>query len=624
MIVGTAGHIDHGKSALVEALTGVHPDRLPEERRRGISLDLGFGHFDLEGVAAGVVDVPGHERFVRTMLAGAAGVDVLLLVVAADAGVQPQTREHFEICRLLGLPRGVIALTKCDLADEARREAVRGQIAGLVAGSFLEQAAVVEVSVRSGAGLAELRRALARAAAGCPPRAEAAPTRLPLDRAFAVAGFGAVATGTLLAGTLRPGEELVLEPGGPRLRVRGLQVHGQPAAVARAGERTAVNLAGIEAAALHRGQLLAEPGVFRPTAELDVALTLLADAPAVAHRARLHLHLHTAECVATLLWLEAPDGGAGRGGEGLAQLRLAQPVVAAPGDRFILRQLSPPRTVGGGRVLDPRPEPHRRAQYAAAAAGLRALAGADAAQALLWQVDRAGPAGVELAELAARLGRRPAAVAAALEGLPAVRAAHPPAVLAAAAMATLEQAMVEALQAFHARQPLLAGAPLDQLAAPGVPAHWRALAIERLRAAGRLEAVPGTALLRLPGRAPTLSPQQRGLRQRLEAYYRQAGLAAPPLPQALAAFPQPATRPLLELLVGAGVLVACQPDWLVHAAALQKLRAELARRKPLQPRFTVPEFKQWTGLSRKSAIPLLEYLDRVRLTRRVGERRELA
>ncbi|HVA64660.1 MAG TPA: selenocysteine-specific translation elongation factor [Terriglobales bacterium] len=617
MIVGTAGHIDHGKSALVEALTGVHPDRLPEERRRGISLDLGFGHFEIGGgVAAGVVDVPGHERFVHSMLAGAAGVDVLLLVVAADAGVQPQTREHFDICRLLGLPQGVVALTKCDLASPQQRLAVRGQIAALVAGSFLEAAPVVEVSVRSGAGLAELRQALAAAAVGCPERDADAPARLPLDRAFTLPGFGAVATGTLLAGSIRPGDELLLEPGGERLRVRGLQVHGQPVAAARAGDRTAVNLAGIEAAALRRGQLLAEPGVFRPTTELDVALSLLPDAPELPHRARLHFHLQTAERIATLLWLEPP---------GFAQLRLAQPLVAAPGDRFILRQLSPPRTVGGGRVLDPHPAPHRRSGYAAAAIELRALAGADPVQALLGQVRRAGSEGLELASLSARLGRRTAEVAAMLAGLPVVRSAHPPAVLAADQMLRLEQGALAALAAFHARQPLLGGAPLDQLApaGPPPPTPWLALAVERLRAAGTIEALPGSALLRLPGRAPVLSDEHQHLRDRLEAHFRQAGLAAPPLPQALAGFPQPAARPLLDLLLREGVLVACQPGWLVHAAALGELRAELARRKALQPRFSVPEFKQWTGLSRKSAIPLLEYLDRVRLTRRAGDNREL-
>ncbi len=321
MTVGTAGHIDHGKSALVEALTGVHPDRLPEERRRGMTLDLGFGHASWQGIAFGFVDVPGHERFVRTMLAGAAGIDLVLLVVAADDGVRPQTVEHLAVCRLLGLRQGVIALTKSDLAPPARREIVRREIAALAAGTFLESAPVVAVSTRTGEGLGELRAALAAAAVVVPARSADRPLRLPIDRAFALRGFGPVVTGTLLQGTLTPEAEVELAPPGRRLRVRGLQVHGAPAAAARAGQRTAVNLAGIEAGELARGQELVEPGVFAPVAALEAELEWLPGAVPPRSHTRLRLHLHTAERLATLVWLEAPRW---------AQLRLEAPLLAAP------------------------------------------------------------------------------------------------------------------------------------------------------------------------------------------------------------------------------------------------------------------------------------------------------
>ncbi|HET9784042.1 MAG TPA: selenocysteine-specific translation elongation factor, partial [Terriglobales bacterium] len=275
MILATAGHVDHGKSALVEALTGVHPDRLEEERRRGMTLDLGFGHWQRGGVPVGVVDVPGHERFVRTMLAGAAGVDAVCLVVAADAGVQPQTREHLAICHLLGLRQGVVALTKCDLASRERMATVQAQVAALVVGTFLADAPVLEVSAKTRAGIAALRQALEEAAAQAPARDAAGPVRLPVDRSFTLAGFGTVVTGTLLAGTVRTGDTLELAPVGARLRVRGLEAYGKAVEAASAGQRVAVNLAGIAAGEIRRGMELLEPDVFAVTRELDIVYEFL-------------------------------------------------------------------------------------------------------------------------------------------------------------------------------------------------------------------------------------------------------------------------------------------------------------------------------------------------------------
>ncbi|MGH9487531.1 MAG: selenocysteine-specific translation elongation factor [Terriglobales bacterium] len=615
MIIGTAGHIDHGKSALVEALTGVHPDRLEEERRRGITLDLGFGHWQQEGERIGVVDVPGHERFVHTMLAGAGGMDAVLLVVAADAGVQPQTREHLAICSLLGVGQGVIAISKRDLVDAAQAARVRGQIAKLVAGTALARAPVIEVSARTRDGIEQLRAALVAAGRQAGARHAEAPFRLPLDRAFSMKGHGAVVTGTLVQGRLRAGGEAELAPLGTRVRVRGLQVHGASVAEAAAGQRVAANLAGIETARLHRGMEVVETGVFALTRALAAEITWLPEAARLPHRARCRLHLYTSDTVAALLWLEAPRW---------AQLQLAEPVVAAPGDRFILRQLSPAATLAGGVVVDPQPPPHRRAGYAAAAAFLAELASAATLdQRLRLHLERAGTEGRDLAALGRATGRRVSEVESALAAAAAeggcVGSAHPAAALAASALAAIESDLEGALAAFHRREPMAEGVATEALGLP-YAVHWLAAAAARLRTAGRLEGVAG-GRFRLRSAGPARSAEQLELRQRLEEHLRGLGWSAPPLPQALAAFAQPAVRALIADLARSGVLVECQPGWFLHASALARLRALLAEKKQRAPAFSVGEFKQWTGLSRKLAIPLLEYCDRARLTRRTGETR---
>src|SRR5256714_198836 len=351
IIVGTAGHIDHGKSALVEALTGTHPDRLEEEKRRGITIDLGFAFLEEDGVRLGFVDVPGHERFVSNMLAGAGGVDLVLLVIAADESIKPQTREHFEICRLLGVKRGVVALTKSDLVDADTAGLVRLEIEDYLRGSFLESAPIIPASARTRTGLPELKTELLRAAREIPNQNAVRHFRLPIDRAFAIKGFGAVVTGTLISGSLAPGEEVELFPGGQRLRVRGLQSAGKSVTQTQAGQRTAVNLAGIEHTALQRGMVLTTPGRFRTTRRIDTRVELLRSAPKLKQRARVHFHAGTAETVAEVILLGQNELAPGQ--SAFAQLCLQNDVLALPGDRFIVRQFSPVTTIGGGVVLDP-------------------------------------------------------------------------------------------------------------------------------------------------------------------------------------------------------------------------------------------------------------------------------
>src|SRR5215813_10008849 len=353
LIVGTAGHIDHGKSALVRALTGTDPDRLPEEKRRGITIDLGFADLDLGDVRLGFVDVPGHERFVKNMLAGAHGIDVLALVIAADEGVMPQTREHFDICRLLGVQHGLVVITKRDLVDDEMLSLVEAEAKELVSGSFLNDAPIVAVSARTGVGLDQLKTTLKEIAQQVPTRSTDYVTRLPVDRAFSMKGFGAVVTGTLVSGEIAEGDELELLPRGMNVRVRGTQVHGRTVAKATAGQRTAVNLAGVDVAQLERGMVLAPVGRLRPTQIVDAWIDVLPGASrAVRSRSRIRFHAGAAEVLGRVRVLEAAgEISPGRGG--LAQLRLEAPLVALHGDRFIIRRYSPAATIAGGTVVDP-------------------------------------------------------------------------------------------------------------------------------------------------------------------------------------------------------------------------------------------------------------------------------
>jgi len=339
LIVGTAGHIDHGKSALVRALTGTDPDRLPEEKRRGITIDLGFADLQLDNLRIGFVDVPGHERFVKNMLAGAHGIDVLALIVAADEGVMPQTREHFDICRLLGVRNGLIVITKSDLVENEMLALVENEVRELVAGSFLENAPVVAVSSKTGAGLDELKRELIDIGKRVPARSADFVTRLPIDRAFSMKGFGAVVTGTLISGTIKEGDDLELLPPAMKVRVRGLQVHGASVTQAHAGQRTAVNLGGVDTAQIERGMVLAPSGRLRPTQIVDAWIDVLPDAPrGVRSRSRVRLHIGATEVLGRVRVLDEPAEIAA-GGSGLAQLRLEAPVVALHGDRFICKHL---------------------------------------------------------------------------------------------------------------------------------------------------------------------------------------------------------------------------------------------------------------------------------------------
>jgi selenocysteine-specific elongation factor len=469
VIVGTAGHIDHGKSALVRALTGTDPDRLEEEKRRGITIDIGFANLDLAGtsgepVRIGFVDVPGHERFVRNMLAGIGGIDLVLLVISAEESIKPQTREHFDITRLLSVRRGITVLTKSDLVDPETLEVVRMEVAEYLKGSFLDPAnsPIVAVSSKTGEGLDELRRELARMAAEVPAKDSSAAFRLPIDRVFSMKGFGTVITGTLIAGSARKEQDVEVHPAGKRLRVRSVQVHGEAAEKAVAGQRTALNLAGVETSELARGMMLTEPGLFQPTTRVSVRLDLLPSAKPLRDGARVHFHAFTAETVADVTLLE---GKVLKPGEsGYARLKLDDALLLLPGDRFIVRQFSPVITIGGGQVLDAS-EPVRRVKAGERLAFLRSIADASPESVLAAKVVRRGASGLSIAEAVAETGWLASRVEQLASGLKKagkiVQAADQ--LISQDEFARLRTSAQNAIEQFHRANPLVAGMNKEQL-----------------------------------------------------------------------------------------------------------------------------------------------------------------
>src|SRR6266849_2570564 len=626
VIVGTAGHIDHGKSTLVEALTGTHPDRLAEEKRRGITIDLGFAFLEENGVRFGFVDVPGHERFVSNMLAGAAGIDVLLLVIAADESIKPQTREHFDICRLLGVQRGVVTLTKSDLVDTETLELVRLEVEEFLRGSFLEQAPIVPVSAKTGAGLGELKKALIDAAMTAPVKDAARYFRLPIDRAFAMKGFGSVVTGTLISGSVAAGDEVELFPSGQRLRVRGVQSGGKSVERATPGQRTAVNLAGIEHTALTRGMVLAAPGKFRKTRRIDVRLELLASARKMKQRTRAHFHAGTAETIAEIFFhgeKELPPGG-----RAFANLKLQDEILVLPGDRFIVRQFSPVVTIGGGAVLDPlarRP----MLRDAGRAVFLESLEKGNHEEILAAMTERA-LLGLGIEEIVARTGWAEKEIHEASEklsgtGLVKSVSAEPLVLVSGELFQETRKRIVEKVEKFQKENPLLPGIAREDLRASlgkRVRAETFRAALEELVSQKKLDAYG--ELVKKAGSEIALQPEEARAKEQIEAAFASASLTVPSVKEVLAKLSVEARRAekLLQILLREKSLVRVSPELIFHRQALAQLKEQLGAYKNAKgDRISVPTFKELTGITRKYAIPLLEYLDRERVTRRAGDER---
>ena len=628
IIVGTAGHIDHGKTALVKALTGIDADRLEEEKRRGITIDIGFAHLELpaptgEKLRLGFVDVPGHERFVRNMLAGVGGIDLVLLVIAADEGVKPQTREHFDICHLLSIRRGITVLTKSDAVDPETLDVVRLEVEDFLRGSFLDpaQAPVVAVSSLTGTGLDELKRALVQAALEVTPRESNALARLPIDRVFTMKGFGTVVTGTLVSGTIRKEEELEVFPLGRRVRVRGAQVHGHSADKAVAGQRTALNLAGASTEELGRGMTLAPPNTFRATDRIHVSLALLPSAKPLKERARVHLHAFTSETVAEVRLFDKKQVSPGE--TALAELRMDDPALLLPGDRFIMRQFSPVVTIGGGVVLDAALMPKLKETVQRF---LEVLDKGNPEAVVEARIARRGIAGLTLAQAIAETGWTKESIESRLvEAILGKRVlrfggllAHRPAV------ETLKAAMVRLVDEFHQKNPLVPGMGRSALeessnASPVLLAAVLDLLVKEKRLALSGEVV------HLPGRGVVMKDDEAESKKTIEDAFASAGLQVPALYQVIAGLKVDKVRAqkIVTLLLRDKVLVKISDELVFHHTALASLRNKLAAYKTKSAKIDVAQFKDMTGVSRKYAIPLLEYLDRERVTKRVGDAREI-
>jgi selenocysteine-specific elongation factor len=617
IIAGTAGHIDHGKTSLVRALTGVDTDRLEEEKRRGISIDLGFAHLDLtKDLRVGFIDVPGHERFIKNMLAAASGLDLVILVIAADESIKPQTREHFEICRLLGIRHGVIALTKSDLVEPDLLGLVRLEAEEFVAGSFLEGAPVIPVSATTGAGLDDLRVALIDVAAHLKAKDSSRHARLPVDRSFSMKGHGAVVTGTLVSGSLALQDEVELYPTGKRARIRGLQVHGSAVERAHAGERTAVNLGGIDSADAHRGMTLAPPGLFHATREVDCAFDLLASAHPLKHRAPVHFHAGTAEVEAEARLITSLDP-VRPGTRAHVRFLLREPLLLLPGDRFIVRMFSPVVTIGGGVVLDIAAP--RRIRRSDLAARLKVLDTATAVARVPLLV-RESAYGMSVADLVARTGFVAAEIRAIAEAGAFLYLPEPQSWLASGAWA--ERVIAElraALAEFHRTNPLLPGLSKEELRSRHL-GDAPSFLLDALLARAK-DLVTEGDVVRLSSHRLALKQDEEVAVARIEALFLDGGLAVPATSEVLAKSGVEAARArsLLQILLRNRKLVRVGEDLVYHASAIAGLRALLAPRKGT--RFAVPDFKEWTGVSRKYAIPLLEFLDREHVTRREGDSR---
>ncbi len=617
-VLGTAGHIDHGKSALVEALTGTHPDRLEEEKRRGITLDLGFADAVLPGErSVAFVDGPGHERFVRHMVAGATGIDGVLLVIAADEGVKPQTREHLAICSLLGVRHGVVALTKSDLVEPDLLEVAALEVREFLDGTFLAAAPVIPVSSRTGRGLDALRAALVELFDAIPDRSAGGVARLPVDRSFIVKGFGTVVTGTLTSGRFAEGDAVEILPAGTPSRIRGLQVHRRRVREVVAGQRTAVNLQGVECADAPRGSTIAHPGTLAATRRVWGTLRLLPGAPdGLCRGGPVRFHQGTCERAARIRTLgEREDGTLD------VEIVFREPAVLLPGDRFILRRPSPVDTVGGGEVTDARPPRARDRGSVRAAAEA-----ASPEERLAAKIAPLGRTGAALGALARELGLRPDEAEAAAEALTSSgRVARAGSVLVErGAWDAARAAIEEGLGAYHEHEPLADGMGREELrraVAPEMPQDvWRAL-LEEMAAAGRIRL--RAERLALVRHRVVLSGADLETAERMDERFRVAGLDPPDATSVLVGADPARAAKILEILVSRGRLVRIRDGRLFHREALDGLERKLRDHARKSRTIDVAAFKDLAGVTRKNAIPLLEHLDAERKTRRVGNVREI-
>lgn len=628
VIIGTAGHVDHGKTALIKALTGHDTDRLREEKERGISIELGFAPFDLPGGRrAGVVDVPGHERFIHHMLAGAGGMDLVLFVVAADEGVMPQTREHLDILNLLGVKKGIVVLTKKDLVDEEWLELVKEEVRETLKGTFLDGAPLLAVSSVTREGIPELLAAIDELTHVVEEKNPHTSFRLPIDRVFTITGFGTVVTGTLVAGTIRVGDKCEILPDGKECRVRQLQVHGSTVVAAYAGQRVAVNLSGVEVEEVSRGDVLAVPGSLPATTMVDCRLHLLPSAPRpLAHRTRIRFHVGTAEVMGRAYLLDRQE--LEPGGSALVQFRLESPVAVRRGDRYVIRSYSPMVTIGGGQVIEEDP-PRRRRFQEAVIRELELKEKGTPAELVEQAIMEAGEAGSGSGELQRRLGLPPGELEGLLtrlkeEGKIVEFPLEQPHYLHRAIYDGLQERVQATLGDFHRRYRLRWGMPKEELRSRDFPALTTRLFQEFLLALAREGVVDlEREKVKLASHTVKFTPEQEAIRERLEKLYLAEPFAPPSPAEALEQVGNGDAREVYMALVDGGTLVRLAEDLTFHREAVARAREILASQLAAEGSITVSQFRDLLKTSRRYALPLLEYFDSQRLTRRVGDRRVL-
>ncbi|MDR3555861.1 MAG: selenocysteine-specific translation elongation factor [Syntrophobacteraceae bacterium] len=632
VILGTAGHIDHGKTSLIRALTGIDTDRLKEEKLRGITIELGFAHMDLPGgERLGIVDVPGHEKFVKHMVAGATGIDLVALVIAADEGVMPQTREHMEICELLRVKKGIVVLTKTDLVEDPDwMEMVREDIAQFIKGTFLEGSEILAVSAATSEGIEELKKSLARLFTAVEPKSADGPFRLPVDRVFTMRGFGTVITGTSISGRLRVGDPVVVYPEGLKSKVRGIQVHGNDVEEVLPGQRTAVNLQGMERALIERGNVLASAGALHPSPMVDVQLQLLRSAPRpLKHRAKIRFHTGTAEHLATVVLLDREE--LKPGDKTFAQVRLDQPTAVLRGDRFVLRSYSPVQTIGGGSVLNPIPRKHKGAAKREAASALENLFNASDPDIILWHLHDAGWAGLDETELRIRANLPMKFVDKTLQqfmstGKVVIYDKDNRRLIDPGALEEMKAAVTSILSDYHGRFPLKAGMPKEEipaLLAKSVDARLYNFVLRHLAEEGKI----GLEMewVRLATHKVALSKDEETIREKIEKTFRDAGLQPPffrEVETALSGTPKQ-RQEVLQWMLAKGTLVKTKEEIYFHAAAMAQLQDRLVAWLKEHGEITTPQFKEMTGASRKYTIPLIEYFDAQKVTIRIGDVRKL-
>ncbi len=630
VILGTAGHIDHGKTALIKALTGIDTDRLKEERERGITIELGFAHLTLpNGQELGIVDVPGHERFVKHMVAGASGIDVVALVIAADEGVMPQTREHLEICQLLDVKSGLVVLTKKDMVDEEWLQLVQEDVRTFLHGTFLQEAPTVAVSSLTGEGIPELLGLLEQLAATAPDRPVNGPFRLPVDRVFTIKGFGTVVTGTAISGKIGVGDSVTLYPHELNAKIRGIQVHGKDVRHAVAGSRTAINLQGLEKEMVERGDLLAAAGSLENSYLLDVSLHYLASTVRpLKNSARVRLHTGTREIAARVTLLDRDELRPGE--QTYAQLRLLGKLAAMPGDRYVLRTYSPVRTIGGGEIVHPAPK-RRKRSVATNITSLRTLEAGGPEDVIRLLIGEAGVQGLTRTRLALLSGLGEQTLSSTLHQL--LKAGHvmlfhqdSQSFVTSEVFAGVADRALSILRDYHKQSPLLFGIPKEELKnklTAGMDPRLFSFLISHLVQSKKIAAEK--ELLRLPEHKVALKVDEQGLKDKIETMYLKAGLE-PPLRRAaleLLADGGPQSAKLIDLLIREGLLTKVKEDLYFHNKPLADLREQVVAFLRDNQELTAAQFKEITHLSRKYLIPLLEYLDTIKVTIRVGDKRVL-